>query len=335
MKKWLVLILAVLLAGCNAGGTDKKETVAEEGAKDKENVTIMLDWYPNAVHSFLYAAEEKGYFEEEGINVDIQFPANPTDPITLAAAGKVTLGISYQPDVIMARTDQGVNVKSVGAIVRSPLNHVMFLEDSPIKTPKDLEGKTVGFTGIPLNEAIIDTMVEKDKGNPEKVKMLDVGFELNSAITTKKADAVVGAYINHEVPLLKHEGFETRNFDPTEYGVPSFYELVAVTSDQTWEEKQDTIKAFWRAAEKGFAFTEEHPDEALQILLSKQDEANFPLVEEVEKQSLSILLPKMKSEEGFGSQSKQPWQETSDWMKKAGLIKNEPKLEDMFVNIAQ
>ncbi|KAB7707838.1 ABC transporter substrate-binding protein [Bacillus aerolatus] len=334
MKKWLFIILAVLLAGCSSSG-EKQEAAPAGGEKKKEEkVTIMLDWYPNAVHSFLYAAEEKGYFQEEGIDLDIQFPANPTDPINLAAAGKVTLGISYQPDVIMARTDQGVDVKAVGAIVRSPLNHVMFLKDSPIESPKDLEGKTVGFTGIPLNEAIIDTMVEQDKGNPEKVKMTDVGFELNSAIVSKKADAVVGAYINHEVPLLKYEGYETRNLDPTKYGVPNFYELVAVTSDQTWEAEQEKIKAFWRAAEKGFEFTEKNPDEALQILLSKQDEANFPLVEEVEKQSLDILLPKMKSEEGFGSQTKQPWEETADWMKEAGLIKNEPNLEEMFVNIA-
>ena len=335
MKKWLFIVLAIMLAGCNANNASEKEQATKEEEKDKEKVTIMLDWYPNAVHSFLYVAEEKGYFEEEGVDVDIQFPANPTDPIQLAAAGKVTLGISYQPDVIMARTDQGVNVKSVGAIVRSPLNRVMFLKDSPIQTPKDLEGKTVGFTGIPLNEAIVHTMIEKDKGNPEKVKMIDVGFELNSAVVTKKADAVVGAYINHEVPLLKHEGHETRNFDPTQYGVPNFYELVAVTSDETWEKQQDTIKAFWRAAEKGFDFTEQHPDEALEILLSKQDEANFPLIAEVEKQSLEILLPKMKSEKGFGSQTEEPWAETAEWMKQEGLVKKEPKLEEMFVNIAE
>ncbi|GLY10702.1 ABC transporter substrate-binding protein [Pseudobacillus badius] len=331
MKKWFMLMLVLLLAGCNSNGTGEEKT--DEG-QNKDKVTVMLDWYPNAVHSFLYVAEEKGYFDEEGVDVDIQFPADPTDPIKLAAAGKVTLGISYQPDVIMARTDQGVSVKAVGALVRSPLNRVMFLKDSPIRTPKDLEGKTVGFTGIPLNEAIVRTMMEKDKGNPEKVKMVDVGFELNSAVVTKKADAVVGAYINHEVPLLKHEGHETRNLDPTKYGVPNFYELVAVTSDQTWEEQEKEIKAFWRAAEKGFEFTEKHPDEALQILLSKQDEANFPLIEEVEKQSLDILLPKMKSEKGFGSQAKEPWEETAQWMKKAGLIKKEPKIDDMFINLA-
>ena len=109
----------LLLSACN-----KEET---------EKVSIMLDWYPNAVHSFLYVAEEKGYFEEEGIELDIQFPANPTDPINLAAAGKVTMGITYQPDVIIAKSEQDIGVKSVGVLVRSPLNHVAFLEESGIE----------------------------------------------------------------------------------------------------------------------------------------------------------------------------------------------------------
>ncbi|WP_203362107.1 ABC transporter substrate-binding protein [Bacillus sp. REN10] len=339
MKKWLLVavsvILAAMLTACGSKEKEEKTAASNEKKKELKDVSIMLDWYPNAVHSFLYVAQEKGYFEEEGIDLDIQFPANPTDPIQLAAVNKVTLGISYQPDVVMARTDQNIAVKSVGAIVRSPLNRVMFPKDSEIQTPKDLEGKTVGFSGIPLNEAIIDTMVQHDKGDSKKVKMVDVGFELNAAVVSKKADAVVGAYINHEVPLLKYEGFETRNFDPSKYGVPNFYELVAVTSDQTWNEQQDVIQAFWRAAEKGFEFTEKNPDEALQILLSKQDEANFPLIEEVEKQSLEILLPKMTSEHGFGSQEKTSWEETSKWMKEAGLIKKDPNIDELFVNISE
>lgn len=343
MKKWLSLsislLLIIMLAAC--GGNNTSEESASEGetkktdGKELAEVDVMLDWYPNAVHSFLYVAQEKGFFEEEGVKVNIQFPANPTDPLNLAAAGKITLGFYYQPDVVMARANENVPVKSVGAIVRSPLNHVVFLKDSPIQTPKDLEGKTVGYPGIPLNESLLKTMVEHDGGNPDKVKMVDVGFELGSSVVSKKADAVVGAYINHEVPVLKHKGYETRYFNPTDYGVPNYYELVAVTSDQTWEKEQEAIKAFWRGAAKGFEFMEKQPDKALQILLSNQDKANFPLVKEVEKQSLEILLPKMKSEEGFGSQSEESWKETSEWLKKSGLIEKEPASDDLFVDITE
>ncbi|AGK53414.1 ABC transporter substrate-binding protein [Bacillus sp. 1NLA3E] len=337
MKKWIAssvcLMLVLMMAACGA----TKQNGAEEKGNNKEkklaDVNVMLDWYPNAVHSFLYVAQEKGYFKEEGVNVHIKYPANPTDPLNLAAAGKIDVGFYYQPDVIMARANENVPVKSIGAIVRSPLNHVVFLDEQPIKSPKDLEGKTVGYPGIPLNEALLKTMVEKDGGDSSKVKLVDVGFDLVSSVASKKSDAVIGAYINHEVPVLKDKGYNVRYFNPTDYGVPNYYELVAVTGDQTWKKDQDSIKAFWRAATKGYEFMKNNPDEALQILLKNQDEANYPLDEKVEKESIKVLLPKMESEAGFGSQTEKSWQETANWLKKSGLIKKSPAVDDMFVNI--
>ncbi|MDL4839628.1 ABC transporter substrate-binding protein [Aquibacillus rhizosphaerae] len=321
----LALLLVIFLTACGeeAVGNDKELT----------EIDVMLDWYPNAVHSFLYVAEDKGYFEDEGLKVNIQFPTNPTDPLNLAASGKITLGFYYQPDVAMARANEDVPVKSVGAIVRSPLNHVVTLDNSPITQPKDLEGRTVGYPGIPLNEALLTTMVANDGGDPNKVNLIDVGFELGSSLVTNKVDAVIGAYVNHEVPVLKHEGHNTRYFNPVDYGVPSYYELVAVTSDNTWNEKQDSIKAFWRAATKGYEIMKENPDEALQILLDNQEEENFPLVKEVEAESIEILLPKMDSEQGFGNQSEKSWQETIDWLEESGLIEDAPVVDDIFVNI--
>nr|WP_246055236.1 ABC transporter substrate-binding protein [Pseudalkalibacillus caeni] len=340
MKKLLVFItiLALLaLAACgNSETAGSNGTDGDPGNKGLKEVSIMLDWYPNAVHSYLYVAQEKGYFEDEGVKVDIQFPANPTDPLNLAASGKVTLGLYYQPDVIIARANEKVPVKSVASIVRSPLNHVVFMEDSPIQSPKDLEGKTVGYPGIPLNEALLQTMVENDGGDFSKVDMVDVGFELGSSIVSEKVDAVIGAYINHEVPVLKHKGYDTRYFNPVDYGVPAYNEIVLVTGDETWKKDKDAIQAFWRAAEKGYQFMKANPDEALNILLSNQDEANFPLVEEVEQESIDILLPKMEEDGAeFGSQSKASWEEVRDWMYDAGLIKSSPEVDDMIVDIEE
>ena len=334
MKKMLLRFNLILVAGVLAacGGADEN---AEQDQPELTQIDIMLDWYPNAVHSYLYAAIEHDYFEEEGLDVNIQFPANPTDPITLAAAGQITLGISYQPDVVTARANQNVPIKSVGAIVRSPLNHTIFLEDSDIQTPADLAGKQVGYPGIPLNEALIRTMVENDGGDFDEVEMVDVGFALGASIVSEQVDAVSGAYINHEVPVLRHEGHGTRHFNPVDYGVPEFYELVFVTNDQTWEEDREVIEAFWRGATKGYEFMRAHPEEALEILLANQDEANFPLIEEVERESLEILLPMMASDEGFGSQDAAVWQETIDWMKDFGLIEEEPALDEIFVNLAE
>lgn len=341
MKKWIRTSVSVfLLTGLVACGGGGEHAESDKGSPEPvkselQEIDIMLDWYPNAVHSYLYVAQEKGYFEEEGVKVNIQFPANPTDPINLAAARQVTLGISYQPDVVIARANQDVPVKSIGAIVRSPLNHIVFLENSEIQSPKDLEGKQIGFPGIPLNESILSTMIHNDGGNPENVQMIDVGFELGSSLVSERIDAVIGAYINHEVPVLSHNGHETRYLNPVEYGVPSYYELVVVTNDQTWLEEEEKIRAFWRGATKGYEFMRDNPEEALQILLTNQDEANFPLIKEVEQESLDILLPKMESESGFGSQEATSWQETIDWMLQFDLIQESPSIDDIFVNIVQ
>jgi putative hydroxymethylpyrimidine transport system substrate-binding protein len=334
MKKWFVIGLSLMLVLVLTACGQNKENKAGDSKKLKD-VTIMLDWYPNAVHSFIYAAQEKGYFKKEGLNVKVQFPANPTDSLNLAAAGKVTLGLYYQPDVAMARANEDVPVKSVGAIVRSPLNRVVALKDSGITRPKDLEGKVVGYSGTPLSESVLKKMVKSDGGDPNKVKLVDVGFELNSSLISKKVDAVIGAYINHEVPLLHKKGYKTVDIDPSDYGVPSYYELVAVTGDQTWAKDSDTIKAFWRAATKGYEYTEKHPKESLQILLDNQDKSNFPLEKDVETKSLNILLPKMKSEHGFGSQTKESWQSNVDWLKESGLIKKKPNVDEMFENIGE
>ena len=329
-----IIMVFTILSACGNGNENEKEVVEEGKSTDETNkVSIMLDWYPNAVHSYLYVAEEKGYFEEEGIDVEFQFPANPTDPLTLAASGKITMGLYYQPDVIMAKANEDIPVKAVAAIVREPLNHVVYRSDDPIKSPKELEGKQVGYPGIPINEALVKTVVEHDGGDYEQVEMINVEFELGSSLISEQVDAVSDMFVNHEVPLLRSEGYDVDFINPVDYGVPSYYEVVAVTSDETWEEEQESIEAFWRAARKGYDFMVENEEEALQILLDNQDEANFPLDKEVETESLNILLPKMESEEGFGTQEKASWEETANWLKEYGLIEEVPNIDDIFVNI--
>ena len=106
-----------------------------------------------------------------------------------------------------------------------------------------------------------------------------------------------------------------------------------MTSDDTWKKDQKNIEAFWRAAGKAFDDMEKDPEEALSILLKYQDEANFPLIEEVEKESLSVLLPKMTAPGTFGEQDEESWKTTAEWMEDSGLLKKEANLEGIFVNM--
>lgn len=327
----MIVVILTFLSACSDGSEEKKPS--SDASDELEKVTLMLDWYPNAIHSYLYVAKEKGYFAEEDLDVEFQFPANPTDPLTLAAAGKITMGMYYQPDVIMAKANEDIPIKAIAAIVQEPLNHLVFRDDEPIRSPKELEGKKVGYPGIPINEALVKTMMEADGADYNNVEMINVEFELGSSLISEQVDAVSGMFVNHEVPLLTSEGYDVSYINPVDYDVPTYYEVVAVTSEETWEKEQETIEAFWRAARKGYDFMIENKEEALQILLDHQDEANFPLDKGVETESLNILLPKMETEAGFGTQTQASWEDTANWLKKFGLIEEVPNIDEIFINI--
>lgn len=322
MKKWLVLsllgILALMLTACTA----ESQASSENNEKELEEISIMLDWYPNAVHSALYVAKEKGYFEEEGLNVKIEMPADTNDPLKLAATGKVDLAISYPNQTILSRAE-GIPVVSVAAFVRHSIDSVIMKKGAGIDSPKDLEGKNVGYPSSLLSELTVKTMVEEDGGDFEKVTMTDVGWDLIPAVATDKVDAIVGALVNHEFVLLEKEGYDVEYLSPSDFGIPDKYELVIVAGEETFNEKQEAITKFWNAVSKGQQFVKDHPEEGLQVLLEHEN-GDFPLNEEVEKESLAILLPVMEDEGvPFGYQELESWQATADWLYETGIIEEQ------------
>ncbi len=142
MKKFKYLSVVLVFMFLFVTGCSSKQ-VASSSTQKLEEVDLVLDWYPNAIHSFIYAAIENGYFKDEGLKVNIKYPSNATDPLTLTAANKATIGIYYQPDIVMARANEKVPVKSIGAIVHTPLNLVISLKEKNINSPNDLSGKTI------------------------------------------------------------------------------------------------------------------------------------------------------------------------------------------------
>lgn len=329
----VIMTVAFMLTGC--GGTVGSGSEGDSSEELKE-LDVVLDWYPNALHSFLYVAMEKGYFEQEGLKINIRFPSNANDAISLVAAGQADIGLYYQQDVIQARADQGVPVKSIGAVVQGPLNIILSLKDKNINSPEDLVGKKVGYASTELSEAIVKSIMENVGAAYEDVTMIDVGFDLMSSMTTGNVDATIGCLVNHEVPQMEEEGFEVSWFDLDDYGVPTYYEGVFLANDQAIANDSETLKAFLRASAKGFADMKADPEEALSILLANQNEENFPLLESVERKSMETLLPMMETEDvKFLSQSDACWQENIDWMHEQGLIEGEVTLDDVRVNLGE
>lgn len=336
MKKLLSIFLATVLltavSGC--GAKPSAATPVESGKDDLKEIDVVLDWYPNALHAFIYTAIEKGYYADEGLKVNIRFPSNANDAMSLVAAGKAQVGLYYQQDVIMARANQNVPVRSIGAVVQSPLNIVLNLKDADIHSPKDLVGKTIGYAGTELSEALIRSMMQNVGADYSDVKMIDVGFDLMSSMTTGNVDATIGCYVNHEVPQLIEEGFDVDYFMVDDYGVPTYYEGVFMANDDMIQNDPEMLRAFLRASAKGFADMKADPEEALSILLKNQNEENFPLSESVERQSMTMLLPLMETDTTpFLSQSEAVWQTNINWLYDQGLISQKPPVSDLMTTL--
>ena len=324
---FLIIVMLLGITACGGGG-------AKTSDNELEDFDIVLDWYPNAIHAFLYAAIENGYFEEEGLKVNILFPANPNDGISMPAAGKADLGIYYLQDSIAAKYNEDVPIVCVGALLQKSMNIVLSLKEKNINSPEDLIGKTVGYAGTALSEAQIEANMEHVGASIKDIEFVDVGFDLLTATTTGKVDATIGSMVNHEVPQLEEQGFDVNYFFPTKYGVPEYYELVLLAGEDAVKNNPEKLQKFLRAAQKGYEFTKENPEEALQILLAHQNAENFPLSETVEKKSLEILLPAMETENAaFLSQDVKVWQESADWMTERNILDKKVDCSDIVVDL--
>lgn len=326
---------ALLLSGCAGGQTAADDTTADgAGEQELRELTVVLDWYPNALHAFLYQAEQAGYFAEEGLTVNIQSPAGVNDAMSMVAAGKADIGLYYQQDVIQARVEQDVPVKSIAAVVQAPLNIILSLKEKDITEPADLAGKTVGYAGTELSEALVHSIMQQSGQDPSSVELIDVGFDLMSSMVTGNVDATIGCLVNHEVPQMEKEGFEVNYFFPDDFGVPQYYEGIFLANDDMIENEPDVLAGFLRGCQKGFEDFKTDTDAVLQVLLDNQDESNFPLDPDVEKQSCQTLLPLMETADAaFLSQSEACWQQNIDWMYDEGLISSKPDVSEVMATI--
>ena len=323
-----MLLAAVLLSACGGNEPTATQAPTPTGTPVVTKVSLALDWFPNSNHAGFYMALEKGYYRDEGLEVDIFVPANPEDVLKTVGAGRDDFGISYQAEVLLARA-QGVPVKSIAALVQHPLNSIMVLEESGITRPSDLAGKKVGITGIPFEEALFSAMLVFDGISMDDVTLVNVGFDLVPALIGKKVDAIVGAYWTHESIVMELLGFSVTVLRMEEWGVPDFYELVLVASDDTVNNDPDIVERFLRATAKGFADAIADPQGAVDILVDANPETDKAL----ETQGIGLLAPMWtEGAPTFGWQTQERWQVFAQWMKDEGLLKEEVDEREAFTS---
>ncbi|HMJ95825.1 MAG TPA: ABC transporter substrate-binding protein [Thermoleophilaceae bacterium] len=212
-----VFVLLACLAGC--GGDDGG------GAR---RGTLALDFQPNAVHAGIYAAS----------NIRIRVPSASTDSLKLLAAGRADMSVVDIHDLGLAR-ERGSDIVGVGALVQRPLAAVI-ARGAGVRRPRDLEGRRVGVTGLPSDEAVLRAVVEHDGGHFERVRRITIGFSAVPSLIAGRVDAVV-SFWNAEGVTLRERGVPTREFRVDDYGAPRYPELVLAVTRKTLDEHAELV----------------------------------------------------------------------------------------------
>lgn len=233
-------------------------------AQAADKLTVLLDWFVNPDHGPLVIAQEKGFFAEAGLEVELIAPADPNDPPKLVAAGKADLAVSYQPQLHL-QTAAGLPLSRIGTLVATPLNSLVVLDDGPVKTIADLKGRRIGFSVGGFEDAVLREMLGKYGIGLDEVTLINVNFALSQALLSGQVDAVIGAFRNFELNQLDLEGRPGRAFYPEEEGVPAYDELIFVAhKDRTGDPR---LPRFLSAVERAVQYMLNHMEESWRLFV--------------------------------------------------------------------
>jgi len=261
-----ILALAALLAGC--GGDDSGDA--------RDPGTIALDFQPNAVHAGIYATDLK-----------IRVPAASTDSLKLLAARRADMSVVDIHDLGLAR-QAGSDIVGVGALVQRPLAAVI-ARAGDVARPRDLEGKRVGVTGLPSDEAVLKAVMENDGGDYGRVKKVTIGFTAVPSLISGRVDAVV-AFWNAKGVALRRRGVATREFRVDDYGAPRYPELILAVKRETLMKRAGLVDSMLRAIENGTLDALGHRERTVRELVEESG-ADEPLMRAELTAVARALLP--------------------------------------------
>src|SRR4051812_45934992 len=241
--------LALLATGCGSGSS------TSGGLK---TVDVALDFVPNAVHAPLYEAVRTGADRRHGIRIHIVEPGSSPDSLKALLTRRADIGVLDIQDLGIARL-KGRDVVGIAALVQKPLGALVSLPD--ISRPRDLEGKTVGVSGLPSDPAFVDAIVRHDGGDPSQVKQVTIGFSAVTRILSGRVDAAP-VFWNAEGVVLEQRSLDTREFRVDDYGAPPYPEVVLVTSEQTLRRKRAALRNALLAIANGIQTVRANPDTA-------------------------------------------------------------------------
>ena len=327
MNRLVLPVIAVLLVlaipGCAA-----EKTEGGGGSHKKDKFNIILDYFPNADHAGIYAAQAAGDYDRAGLDVDIKPPPDPSAPLKLLRTGQADVVISYEPELLLAR-DKGSDLVSVGALVQKPLTTLMTLDGS-IHSPADLAGKRVGTAGIPYQTAYLQTILRRARVPSSSVKETNVGSSLLPAMLSGKVDATLGGFWNVEGVELRSRGAKPWIEPVDKLGVPDYDELVLVANADKLDGERDDLRLFISAVARGASEARRDPAGASRALL----DANRDLKRKETTESVRLTIPTLfpKSGRPWGYLDPVSWQNYGGWMVSNGVLKKLPNVDAALTN---
>lgn len=324
----IVMVLAMtaaLVLGCTGCGAEDKDSADKGELKD---ITVILDYVPNTNHTGMYIALEKGYYEEEGLNVEIIEPTDGTAS-TLIAQGKGDFGITYQEDITFAHlSDDPIPVKAIAQIIPHNPSGIVALADSGIETPKDFEGKTFAGWGGSGEQEMLHAMMDSYDGDFSKLNMIisdGAGFEaLGKGVDLlwfyEAWDCVIAEMNGCELNFMMCKDMDDRL---------DYYTTMIVASNEMIENDPDTIKAFLRATEKGYMECIDDPDAAAELMAKYCVDCDIEML----KKSQNILAERfMEGIDQWGVMEDETWSNYIDFLTEYGVVTEPVDVTEMYTN---
>lgn len=314
--RWIAVLLALALAltvaacgGNDNGSSGGSATTGSAKLKKKTSATLVLDFVPNAVHAGIYRAVAQGYYKDNNIDLKIIKPTSTSDTLKLIDAGKAQIGIADGIDVA-SQIDSGRGVKGIMALTERPLGAIITLKKKKIADPSQLDGKTVGITGVPSDTGIGSWIVNQSGGDWNKVNRVTVGFNGVQNLENGKVDGFVG-YGPADGVQVEVDGFPTTQFPLYKSGAPSYPGLVVFSTQDEIKADPALLKAFVAATVKGYNDTLKNPNASLNDLLAE----NPSLKQDIAKAQLDAYLPLFKgSQKQYGIFDDAVLTQFSNWL---------------------
>lgn len=320
----LMLLIPLTLVACA-----EKSTTEPPSLEERTKVILMLDWVPNTNHTGIFVAQEKGYFQENGLEVEIIQPGEVYAEQAVSG-GAADFGVSFQEYVTLARVDD-VPIVSIAAMIQHNTSGFASRGTLGAQSPSDWEGLRYGSFSSPFEEPTLRVLMECDGGNFDKLEIVDTGFADPLALLDEAQTDLAWIFYAwqgtqaelQEVDLnilMMEDWFEC---------IPDYYTPVLITSEETINERPEVTRAFLNAISNGYTYAIDHPDEAATILLTEVPELDEKLV----RASQTWLSPRYQADAPrWGEQKLSVWESYSNWMAQHGIIPEPIEAGSAFTN---